>query len=155
MTPAAALADADSRCQGRRTHRPRATAAMTRCATTVPRCCRSHSCALDARLPRARPFSVFLNGRSSASACSPVWRRPPCADRAETWCVGRGGELCVFCRPCRPRTRAVSPPAAYVATLLLIRVRLLVQAPPACTPVHMRTRAHTHTHIETDTPRSS
>jgi hypothetical protein len=44
-----------SRCQGRRTQRPRATAAMPRCAVTAPRRCRSHSCALDARPPPTAP----------------------------------------------------------------------------------------------------
>ncbi len=40
----------NSRCQGRRTQRLRATA-MPRCAITAARRCRSHSCALDARPP--------------------------------------------------------------------------------------------------------
>jgi hypothetical protein len=34
---------------------PRATAAIPRCATTAPRHCRSHSCALDARPPPTAP----------------------------------------------------------------------------------------------------
>ena len=40
---------------GRRTQRPRASAAMPRCAATAPRRCRSHSCALDARPPPTVP----------------------------------------------------------------------------------------------------